>query len=110
MRISDWSSDVCSSDLTLPELIDTLVGNLPATHLPTLAIGAAATAFLFWVRKGLKPLLVRAGMAPRPADLIAKTGPIAAEAASTLAVVALGLEEAGVKDGDRKSQSLNLSH
>src|SRR3546814_7977961 len=107
MRISDWSSDVCSSDLTLPELIDTLVGNLPATHLPTLAIGAAATAFLFWVRKGLKPLLARAGMAPRPADLLAKTGPIAAVAASTLAVVALGLEEAGVKD--RKSTRLNSS-
>lgn len=88
---------VSASGETLPELIDTLVGNLPATHLPTLAIGVAATAFLFWVRKGLKPLLVRAGMAPRPADLLAKAGPIAAVAASTLAVVALGLEEKGVK-------------
>src|SRR3546814_362951 len=97
---------VSASGETLPELIDTLVGNLPATHLPTLAIGAAATAFLFWVRKGLKPLLVRAGMAPRPADLLAKTGPIAAVAASTLAVVALGLEEAGVKVVGEIPQSL----
>jgi SulP family sulfate permease len=70
---------------------------LPDTHLPTLAIGLAATAFLFWVRKGLKPLLVRAGLAPRPADLIAKAGPIAAVAISTLAVVLLGLEARGVK-------------
>src|SRR3546814_17489786 len=77
-----------------------------STHLPTLAIGVAATAFLFWVRKGLKPLLVRAGMAPRPADLLAKTGPIAAVAASTLAVVALGLEEAGVKVVGEIPQSL----
>ena len=97
---------VSASGETLPELIDTLVGNLPATHLPTLAIGVAATAFLFWVRKGLKPLLVRAGMAPRPADLLAKTGPIAAVAASTLAVVALGLEEAGVKVVGEIPQSL----
>src|SRR3546814_9973866 len=75
---------VSASGETLPELIDKLVVNLPATHLPTLAIGAATTAFLFWVRKGLKPLLVRAVMAPRPADPLATTGPIAAVAASTL--------------------------
>src|SRR3546814_2143603 len=45
-------------------------------------------------------------MAPRPADLLAKTGPIAAVAASTLAVVALGLEEAGVKVVGEIPQSL----
>src|SRR3546814_18142755 len=92
---------VSASGETLPELIDTLVGNLPATHLPTLAIGAAATAFLFWVRKGLQPLLVRAGMAPRPADLLAKTGPIAPVAASTLAAGEWGLAAAGGKGAGR---------
>jgi SulP family sulfate permease len=97
---------VTASGETLPELIQTLVGNLPATHLPTLVIGAAATAFLFWVRKGLKPLLVRAGLAPRPADLIAKAGPIAAVAVSTLAVVFLGLEAQGVKVVGEIPQSL----
>src|SRR3546814_2139310 len=49
MRIWDWSSDVCSSDLQ-----------------------------------------------SRPADLIAKAGPIAAVATATLAVVLLDLEERGV--------------
>jgi sulfate permease, SulP family len=88
---------ISASGDTLPELIGSLVRALPATHLPTLAIGVAATAFLFWVRKGLKPLLVRLAMAPRPADLVAKAGPIAAVAASTLAVIFLGLEEQGVK-------------
>lgn len=88
---------VSASGETLPKLIRALVHTLPATHLPTLAIGVAATAFLFWVRKGLKPLLVRAGMAPRPADLLAKAGPIAAVAVSTLVVVFLGLERQGVK-------------
>src|SRR3546814_15569682 len=57
---------VSASGETLPELIDKLVGNLPATHLPTLAIGAAAPRFLILVRKGRKSQLVRAGLAPRP--------------------------------------------
>lgn len=97
---------VSASGETLPELIATLARALPSTHLPTLAIGAVATAFLFWVRKGLKPLLVRAGMAPRPADLAAKAGPIAAVALSTLAVILLGLEATGVKVVGEIPQSL----
>src|SRR3546814_10881055 len=63
-------------------------------------------AFLFWVRKGLKPLLVRVGLAPRPADLLAKAGPIATVAVSTLAVVFLGLEAQGVKVVGDIAQSL----
>jgi len=97
---------VSASGETLPELIGTLARALPSTHLPTLTIGAAATAFLFWVRKGLKPLLMRAGMAPRPADLAAKAGPIAAVAVSTLAVILLGLEARGVKVVGEIPQSL----
>lgn len=88
---------VSASGETLPVLVMSLARALPETHVPTLAIGIVATAFLFWVRKGLKPLLVRAGLAPRPADLLAKAGPIAAVAASTLAVVLLSLEAQGVK-------------
>src|SRR3546814_7768444 len=36
MRISDWSSDVCSSDLKLlntPELLTALLGNIPLQRL-----------------------------------------------------------------------------
>jgi SulP family sulfate permease len=58
------------------------------------------------VRKGLKPLLIRAGLAPRPADLIAKAGPIAAVAASTLAVVWLDLAAMGVRTVGKIPQSL----
>lgn len=97
---------VSASGETLPQQIATLARALPATHLPTLTIGIIATAFLFWVRKGLKPLLVRAGMAPRSADLAAKTGPIAAVAVSTLAVILLGLEARGVKVVGEIPQSL----
>lgn len=97
---------VSASGETLPVLIKTLVGSLPATHWPTVIIGTAATAFLFWVRRGLKPLLMRAGLAARPADLLAKAGPIAVVAVSTMATVLLGLEARGVKVVGSIPQSL----
>ncbi|MFN3260929.1 MAG: SulP family inorganic anion transporter [Pikeienuella sp.] len=81
---------------TLPEMLAGLFSALPETNPITLAIGASATAFLFWVRKGLKPLLVRLGLRPRLADLVAKAGPVAAVAATTLLVARLGLEAEGV--------------
>lgn len=90
----------------LPELVQTLAQNIADTNLPTLIIGVLSTAFLFWVRKGLKPLLVGFGLAPRPADLIAKAGPIAAVAVSTLAVIFLDLEAKGVKVVGTIPQSL----
>lgn len=90
----------------LPELLHTLWQNVAATNLPTLIIGVAATAFLFWVRKGLKPQLMRFGLAARPADLIAKAGPIAAVALSTLTVIAFDLEASGVRVVGAIPQSL----
>ena len=81
---------------TLPEMLAGLLSALPETNPITLAIGAGATAFLFWVRKGLKPLLVRLGLRPRLAGLVAKAGPVAAVAATTLLVAGLGLEAQGV--------------
>lgn len=95
-----------ASGEALPELVSTLAANLPATNMPTLIIGVASTAFLFWVRKGLKPLLVSMGMKPRVADLSAKAGPIAAVAVSTLSVLLLDLEAAGVKTVGQIPQSL----
>ncbi|OYX64128.1 MAG: sodium-independent anion transporter [Novosphingobium sp. 32-60-15] len=90
----------------LPELVSTLIANIGATNIPTLIIGVTATAFLFWVRKGLKPLLVRLGLKARLADLVAKAGPIAAVAASTIAVIAFDLEAQGVKVVGKIPQSL----
>ncbi len=97
---------VKASGETLPVLAASLAANLGSTHLPTLLIGVAATAFLFWVRKGLKPLLIQLGLAPRAADLVAKAGPIVAVAVSTLAVILLGLEANGVKVVGAIPQSL----
>lgn len=66
-------------------------------HGLTLAIGILTVAFLFWVRGGLKPLLQRLGMAPRAADILAKTGPVAAIAVTTLLTWALDWPAQGVK-------------
>ncbi|WP_439468417.1 SulP family inorganic anion transporter [Blastomonas fulva] len=97
---------VKASGEAMPELVSTLIANLANTNLPTLIIGVVSTAFLFWVRKGLKPLLVRLGLKSRTADLTAKAGPIAAVAVSTLAVVLLDLEAQGVKVVGQIPQSL----
>ena len=97
---------ITASGEAMPELVQTLLANLGETNFPTLAIGVLSTAFLFWVRKGLKPLLVTAGLHPRPADLLAKAGPIVAVAAATLSVVMLDLEKQGVKVVGAIPQSL----
>ncbi|WP_204112817.1 SulP family inorganic anion transporter [Shimia biformata] len=82
---------------SLVDLVGSLIAHLPDTNLITLAIGAATVGFLFWVRKGLKPLLLKAGLKPRLADILAKAGPVAAVASTTLAVWAFDLAEKGVK-------------
>ncbi len=97
---------IAASGEAMPELLATLWQNIGATNLPTVAIGVASLAFLFWVRKGLKPALMRLGVPARPADLTAKAGPIAAVVASTLAVIAFDLEERGVKVVGEIPQSL----
>lgn len=85
-----------ASGESLPEMLATIAGNIGQANLPTLAIGTAALLFLFWVRRGLKPLLLRLGAKPRLADLLTKAGPVFAVAMSILAVVSLGLEARGV--------------
>jgi SulP family sulfate permease len=87
---------VSASGHNLPELVSNLIAHLPETNLITLAIGVSTVAFLFWVRKGLKPLLSSLGLKPRLADLLAKAGPVAAVFVSILIVWVFGLEDRGV--------------
>ena len=82
---------------TLPELLAELLRGIGGTNPYTLAIGLAATGFLLWTRKALKPLLLARGLRPRLADLIAKAGPVAAIILSIAAVIGLDLTEKGVK-------------
>jgi len=82
---------------TLLELVVSLAEHIGQTNPITLVIGVGATAFLFWVRKGLKPLLVRAGVGPKLADIFAKAGPVAAVVVTTLIAWGFGLDGRGVK-------------
>jgi SulP family sulfate permease len=95
-----------ASGETLPALAGSLIANLGGANLPTIAIGIAATIFLFWVRSGLQPLLVRLGLSKGTAQLIAKAGPILAVAVSILAVIWFDLAAKGVKTVGSIPQSL----
>ena len=79
------------------ELIGALVQQLPHTHGLTLAVGAAATGFLFWTRSRLKPSLLRLGLRARTADALAKAGPVAAIAVSATLAWALDWPAQGLK-------------
>lgn len=79
-----------------PEMLGGLAAAIDTINPWTLAIGIPATLFLFWVRKGLKPSLVRLGLTPRAADIAAKAGPVIAVVATILAAIGLDLEDRGV--------------
>lgn len=82
---------------TLIELAPALVSAAPLANAPTLVIGVAATAFLFWVRQGLKPVLLRLNISARFADLTARTGPVVAIIGAALAVGLGDLTSKGVR-------------
>ena len=82
---------------TLPELLPALWQQAPQASGLTLLIGLAATAFLFWARKGLKPLLVRQGLRPAVADMLAKAGPVAAIMLTTVAAWWFDWQHQGVR-------------
>jgi sulfate permease, SulP family len=81
---------------TWPEMLEGLFGSITAINPATVAIGLPALAFLFWVRKGLKPALQRLGLSPRAADMTAKAGPVVAVALTILAVIGFDLGAQGV--------------
>jgi SulP family sulfate permease len=82
---------------TLPEMLQSLWQEASNTHRLTLISGLATVAFLFWVRQGLKPLLVRMGLSPRAADLGAKMGPVAAIIVTTALSAGFDWASQGVK-------------
>jgi len=81
---------------TLLQLLPALVEAMPRANLPTLALGVIATGFLFWVRRGLKPLLLRFNARERVADIIAKAGPLVAIVGTTVIVGMADLRAQGV--------------
>ena len=90
----------------LLELVVSLSTHFTETHFVTATIGITATAFLFWVRKGLKPLLVKLRLGAKITDVLVKTGPVVVVVASTVAVWAFGLAGQGVRIVGEVPQSL----
>ena len=81
---------------TWPEMLGSLASNIGLTNPWALTIGIPSTLFLFWVRGGLQPALIRIGLRPRAADTAAKAGPVIAVALTILAAFVLDLGEKGV--------------
>lgn len=81
---------------TFPELVVSLGRHITDISLATLAIGVLATVFLFWVRKGLKPVLIRFGAGAGLADVATKAGPVFAVVTTTVSVWLFGLDGQGV--------------
>ncbi|MDO6589915.1 sodium-independent anion transporter [Loktanella sp. D2R18] len=90
----------------LLDLSLSLFEHLPETNWITAVIGGFATAFLFWVRKGLKPLLEKLGVGPAMTSVAVKAGPVAVVVATTLAVWMFALGDQGVKIVGDVPQSL----
>ncbi len=91
---------------TLPELLGSIFGNLGQVNWITVLVGVTATAFLFWVRKHLKPFLRNLGVSPLMADVLTKAGPVAAVVATTASAWLFGLADRGVKIVGDVPQSL----
>jgi sulfate permease, SulP family len=85
-----------ASGHTLYEIAASLAGALRDTNLATLVVGGSALAFLFAVRRWLKPLLTGMGVRPRLADIATKLAPIIAVVITTAAAALLQLPEQGV--------------
>ncbi len=91
---------------TLPEILAELLAHLGQTNPVTVVIGGLAVGLLFWLRKGLRPALVRLGVPRGAADIAVKAGPVAVVVLTTLAVWLFKLEAADVKIVGTVPQSL----
>ncbi|NDC71448.1 MAG: sulfate permease [Betaproteobacteria bacterium] len=79
------------------DLLLVLIAQAPSAHGLTLILGVVTIGFLVWVRKGLRPLLIRFGLPLGLADFCVKAGPVAAIVLSSLLAWALDWQEKGVK-------------
>lgn len=81
---------------TLLTTLHTLPAKLSHTHLPTLVIGVSTLLFLLWSKRGLGQLLLRQGLAPRMASLLARIAPLVSVVISSLICSYGALDQAGV--------------
>jgi SulP family sulfate permease len=79
------------------QLVQSLWAHVTELNIFTVILGVGSSGFLFWVRKGLKPLLLSKGLSPKSADIATKAGPVFAVVATTVVVWLFGLDHYGVK-------------
>ncbi len=77
-------------------LLHSLYESLGTTNLTTVAVGLPTLIFLFWVRSGLKPVLMRTGLSDKAAGMLAKTGPVLGIIATSYAAYYFDLGSRGV--------------
>lgn len=82
---------------TFLAIVASLWHAISSIHIATTAIGVGSLLFLFWVRSGLKPLLLRFGLSAKISDILVKVGPVVAIIATILIVGLSGLADSGVK-------------
>ena len=75
---------------------NSLIRNAAQTNPVTVLISALACGFLIWSRKGMKPLLQKTRLSPRPVQILSKTGPLVVVALTTFSVWGLRLDQHGV--------------
>tara|TARA_B100000674_G_scaffold382655_2_gene325730 strand:+ start:33104 stop:34900 length:1797 start_codon:yes stop_codon:yes gene_type:complete len=75
----------------LYEILLSLAEQASHTNLYTLAVGLPMLVFLFWIRKGLQPLLEKAGLSPFAAAMVSKAGPVVGVVMTSVAAVAFDL-------------------
>jgi SulP family sulfate permease len=85
-----------TSAKTLPEVLPSIWAGLGQIRPVTAAVSVVVLAFLIWARKGLAPVLRRAGVPPALAQGLGRGAMFLAVAGTTLASWALGLEAQGV--------------
>lgn len=88
------------------DLLFALIGKISNTHAPTLLVGLVTTIFLFWVRQGLKPQLIKIGIQPKLADVMARAGPVVAIALTTILAWSFDWQNQGMKLVGTVPQSL----
>ncbi len=81
---------------TLLENVISIWQTISTINIFTAAVGVGSLIFLFWVRSGLKPLLLRFRLSEKIADLLVKIGPVVAIIFTILIVAGFGLSDKGV--------------
>ncbi len=82
---------------SLPEVLVSLLPQWQQVHGLTVAVGMGSLAFLYAVRLGLKPLLLRWGLAARATMLLVSAAPVLAIAVTAALTWAFGWHQQGLK-------------